>query len=83
MVMDQSVVWKTVADTVWGDGNACIAGDNSFYAKQGNLTAESEAERHKRWNVRHDFNIQQAWKGLEIESKIDWFGDVGGFVKAP
>jgi hypothetical protein len=34
MVMDPSVMWKTVADTVWGEGNACIAGNNSFIGKQ-------------------------------------------------
>jgi hypothetical protein len=80
MVLDQSVVWKTVADTVWGDGNACIAGDNSFSAKQGNLTAESDARRHKTWSVRHDFDIEEAWKGLEVETNIDWFGGIGGYV---
>lgn len=30
MVVDQSAVWRTVADTVWGKGNACVAGDNNF-----------------------------------------------------
>jgi hypothetical protein len=73
MVLDQSVVWKTVADTVWGEGNACIAGDNSFSYKQGNLTAESEERRHKMWSVRDDFDIEEAWRGLQVETNIDWF----------
>jgi hypothetical protein len=80
MVMDQSVVWRTVADTVWGQGNACIAGDNSFSAKQGNLTAESDARRHKMWSVRHDFDIEEAWKGLEVEADMDWSGGSGDCV---
>jgi hypothetical protein len=80
MVMDQSVVWKTVADTVWGPGNACIAGDSSFSAKQGNLTAESDAKRQKMWDVRHDFDIEEAWQGLKVETNMDWFGGSGDCV---
>jgi hypothetical protein len=80
MALDQSVVWKTVADTVWGEGNACIAGDNSFSSKQGNLTAENEAGRQKVWSVRHDFDIEEARKGLEVETDNDWFGRSGDCV---
>ncbi|KAI4849074.1 hypothetical protein E4T44_03567 [Aureobasidium sp. EXF-8845] len=80
MVMDQSVVWKTVADTVWGEGNACVAGDDSFSNKQGNLTAESGERRHKMWDVRHDFNIEEAWKGLKVETNMNWFGGSGDCV---
>jgi hypothetical protein len=82
MVMDPSVMWKTVADTVWGEGNACIAGNNSFIGKQGDVTAESEAGKQKMWSVRHDFDINEAWKGLEIETDSDWFGGIGGYVMA-
>jgi hypothetical protein len=73
-------VWKTVADTVWGPGNACIAGDSSFSAKQGNLTAESDAKRQKMWDVRHDFDIEEAWQGLKVETNMDWFGGSGDCV---
>jgi hypothetical protein len=83
MVLDRSVVWKTVADTVWGEGNACIAGDNSFYGKQGNLTAESQERSHKMWSVRDDFDIEEAWKGLEVETDIDWFFGKGDCLMAP
>lgn len=83
MVMDQSAMWKTVADTVWGDGTACIIGDNSFSGRQGNLTAESEAGKQKIWNLRPDFDIRGAWKGLEVETDSDWFGPLGGYVRAP
>jgi hypothetical protein len=82
MVMDPSVVWKTVAETVWGRGNACIAGNNSIIGKQGNTTAVGDASKRKMWIVRHDFDIKEAWKGLEVETDSDWFGLMGGYVKA-
>jgi hypothetical protein len=83
MVLDQSVVWKIVADTVWGEGNACIAGENSFSGPQSNLTAEGETGRQRLWSVRHDFDIEEAWRGLEVESKIDWFDRDGDCVTLP
>jgi hypothetical protein len=83
MVLDQSVVWKTVADTVWGEGNACIAGENSFSGMQSNITAGVAAERHKMWSIRDDFDIEEAWRGLEVETKIDWFDRDGDCVILP
>jgi hypothetical protein len=80
MVMDQSAVWKTVADTVWGKGDACVAGDGSFTGKQGNITAETEATRQKLWSVRQDFDVNEAWEGLKVETDRDWFGSLGGYV---
>jgi len=80
MVMDQSAVWKTVADTVWGDGNACIASDDSFSGRQGNITAGSEAKRPKVWSVRPDFDINEAREGLSVETYSDWSGGHGDCV---
>ncbi|KAI4762185.1 hypothetical protein E4T52_05626 [Aureobasidium sp. EXF-3400] len=78
MVMDPSAVWKTVADSVWGDGNACIDDINS--GKQGNITAEGEMGGQKVWSVRNDFDIEEAWKGLQVETDRDWFGVHGDYV---
>lgn len=77
MVIDQSVVWKTVADTVWGQGTFCIASDNSFPGTQRNLTAESEAGRQEIWSVRPDFDIKEAWEGLKVETGRNWYGAIG------
>ena len=80
MVMDQSAVWKTVADTVWGHGNACVAGDDSFSDRQGNNTAESDGRRPKVWSVRPDFDIKEAWEGLKVETDSYWFGNGDCFM---
>lgn len=81
MVMDQSAVWKTVADTVWGEGAACIASDNSFTGTQRNVTTGSEAGRQRMWSIRPDFDIKEAWEGLKVETDRDWFGAIGKVVR--
>ena len=62
MVVDETAVWKTVADTVWGSGDACVAGSNDFY---GNKTKRSLGES-KRHAVRRDLDIQALYESLNI-----------------
>lgn len=86
MVLDQSAVWKTVADTVWGKGNACIAGSNEFYGgKEGGDVADvGEAEEKQRvWDVRDGFDVEEAWRGLEVKTEEQWDRHEGDFVMYP
>jgi hypothetical protein len=32
------------------------------------------------WDVRHDFDIEEAWQGLKVETNMDWFGGSGDCV---
>lgn len=85
MVLDQSAVWKTVADTVWGKGNACIAGSNNFYGgKEGEDAGVGEAEKeHKVWDVRDDYDVEEAWRGLEVKTEEQWDRHKGDCVMYP
>ncbi|KAG9949365.1 hypothetical protein KCU85_g4440, partial [Aureobasidium melanogenum] len=88
MVLDQSVVWKTVADTVWGRGNACVVGDNDFYGnKEGGDDADvgdgEEGQEQRVWDVSEGFDVEGAWKGLEVETEHYWGHDKGDCVVYP
>ncbi|KAH0361296.1 hypothetical protein KCU65_g8802, partial [Aureobasidium melanogenum] len=85
MVLDQSVVWKTVADTVWGRGNACVVGDNNFYGdKEGdNADVGEEGQEQKVWDVSEGFDVEEAWRGLEVETENQWDHDKGDCVVYP
>ncbi|THX69190.1 hypothetical protein D6D08_06082 [Aureobasidium pullulans] len=65
MVVDQSAVWRTVADTVWGQSDACVAGSNAFY---GNKT-KRDASMTRVHGVRRDIDIEQAYKGLDVHTE--------------
>ncbi|KAI5237072.1 hypothetical protein E4T43_08175 [Aureobasidium subglaciale] len=64
MVVDQSAVWRTVADTVWGGGNACVAGSDSFY---GNKT-KRDGGVMRMHGIRRDVDVEAAWKGLSVHT---------------
>lgn len=64
MVVDQSAVWRSVADTVWGQGNACVAGSNAFYGNK-QKRAVPVKSMHR---MRMDMDIGEAWKGLEVRT---------------
>ncbi|KAH0142347.1 hypothetical protein KCU67_g14078, partial [Aureobasidium melanogenum] len=87
MVLDQSAVWKTVADTVWGKGNACVAGDNNFYGDKeggdGSADGGDQGQRHTVWDVSDRFDVQEAWRGLEVETEHHWDHDRGDCVMYP
>ncbi|KAH0396556.1 hypothetical protein KCU89_g9187, partial [Aureobasidium melanogenum] len=87
MVLDQSAVWKTVADTVWGKGNACVAGDNNFYGDReggdGSADGGDQGQRYTVWDVSDGFDAQEAWRGLEVETEHQWDHDRGDCVMYP
>ncbi|KAI5251812.1 hypothetical protein E4T42_03942, partial [Aureobasidium subglaciale] len=76
MVVDQAAVWKTVADTVWGRGNACVGGDNRFYGPRefevGTAGTDNVMAVQRVHGIRADFDIEEAWKGLEVETEEVW-----------
>lgn len=52
MVVSEEAVWKTVADTVWGGQDACVAGSNDFYWNgTKRMTKRQEWKRHSARNV--------------------------------
>jgi hypothetical protein len=65
MVVDQSAVWRTVADTVWGDADACVAGSNDFY---GNKTKRNAGVKGRVQNIRKDIDVEAIWKGLDVQT---------------
>lgn len=71
MVLDQSAVWKTVADTVWGRGNACVVGNNNFYGgkdRQGAGVGGQE-EENRVWDVSGGFDYENAWRALDVRTE--------------
>jgi hypothetical protein len=64
MVVDQSAVWRTVADTVWGQGDACVAGSNEFYGKK----AKRDVSVNRVHEIRRDLDAEEAWKGLNVHT---------------
>ncbi|KAI4723587.1 hypothetical protein E4T48_00085 [Aureobasidium sp. EXF-10727] len=76
MVVDQAAVWKTVADTVWGKANACIAGSDHFYGNKdmrgGGKTPSLPGEGYRVWGVRSDFDVEGAWEALEVQHTPEW-----------
>lgn len=85
MVLDQSAVWRTVADTVWGKGNACIAGSSNFYGgKEGENAGIGGGEQEQRvWDVRDGFDVEEAWRGLEVKTEEQWDHHKGDCVMYP
>lgn len=73
MVIDETAVWKTVADTVWGSGDACVAGSNDFY---GNST--SSAKRSvggKQHGIRRDLNVEEHFAAFGVRTGATLGGD--------
>lgn len=64
MVVDQSAVWRTVADTVWGQGDACVAGSNEFYGNK----AKRDVGVNRVHGIRRHVDVEQAWKGLSVHT---------------
>ncbi|KAK5999779.1 hypothetical protein QM012_005185 [Aureobasidium pullulans] len=87
MVLDQSAVWKTVADTVWGKGNACVAGNNNFYGdkkgKGGDADIGEGEVENRVWDVRDGFDMEAAWRGLEVKTENQWENHRGDCVMYP
>ena len=63
MVIDETAVWKTVADTVWNGGDACVAGSNAFY---GNVTNKRSISPRRKQSVRRDIDVDALWASLEV-----------------
>ncbi|KAL1304447.1 hypothetical protein AAFC00_003443 [Neodothiora populina] len=77
MVVDETVVWKTVADTVWKGGNACVAGSNDFYGSNSTVAKrrsgsgmglEKKKKKKKKHAVRRDVDVQALWDSLDVET---------------
>lgn len=64
MVVDETAVWMTVADTTWGGSNACVAGSNDLYNKKRSVAAAAQ-EMHR---VRRDVNVAEIWGSLSAEA---------------
>jgi hypothetical protein len=64
MVVDQSAVWRTVADTVWGQGDACVAGSNEFYGKK----IKRDVGVSRVHEIRRDVDVEEAWRGLNVHT---------------
>jgi len=62
MVVDETAVWKTVADTVWGSGDACVAGSNDFYGKKD----KRDVKQTKKHAVRRDIDVEALYASLDI-----------------
>ena len=62
MVVDETAVWKTVADTVWGSGDACVAGSNDFYGKKD----KRDVKQAKKHAVRRDIDVEALYASLDI-----------------
>lgn len=75
MVVDQTAVWKTVADAAWGDGGGCVAG-----GLQGGGAGYGGGEKGKRemggksstkmHGVRKDVDISEHFAGMKL--RTDW-----------
>lgn len=72
MVIDETAVWKTVADTVWNGIDACVAGSNAFY---GNATAKRSVLPRKQHGIRRDIDVEELWAGLSVETTTSHSGD--------
>ncbi|GAB7347877.1 hypothetical protein MBLNU459_g5404t1 [Dothideomycetes sp. NU459] len=73
MVVDETAVWKTVADTVWNGADACVAGSNAFYANA--TTKRSVQPKSKKHAVRRDVDVSELWNGLGVST-----GSSGGIT---
>lgn len=65
MVVDETAVWRTVADTVWNGADACVAGSNAFYT---NATAKRGVKPMRKHKVRRDVDVAELWAGLEVST---------------
>jgi len=70
MVVDETAVWKTIADTVWGDVDACIAGNDGFYGGgSGNgTTMRRRRRRDTGRKVRREQDAQVFWDSFGVSS---------------
>ncbi|KAF2148077.1 hypothetical protein K461DRAFT_233506 [Myriangium duriaei CBS 260.36] len=76
MVVDQSVVWRTVADTVWGNSNACVAGSNRFYRKKKcwycrAFVKDNEDNIKARTAISKDIELQPILDSFAIETRSE------------
>jgi hypothetical protein len=67
MIVDQSAVWKSVADSVWGNVDHCVAGSNGFY-DMFERSAPAQGQKHK---VSKNLNIAKHWQGLGVTTGPD------------
>jgi hypothetical protein len=65
MVVDQSAVWRTVADTVWGGGDACVAGSNEFY---GEKKRKRDVGMRRMHGIRRDMDVEEVRRGLSVHT---------------
>lgn len=73
MVVDETSVWKTVADVVW-NGGACVAGSATY----GNGTAARKRDvlNKKGWGgVRRGLDVSAAWESLDVQTGRGHSGD--------
>ncbi|KAK4987459.1 hypothetical protein LTR50_004591 [Elasticomyces elasticus] len=75
MVVDETAVWKTVADTVWNGKSACVAGSNNFYGTASKRSIGGGWKKRGSLKKR-TADIDELWKGMEVETDIsDLAGD--------
>lgn len=70
MVLDETAVWKTVADSVWGGGagNACVAGSlsASHSAKRSEDDVEMEPKKRELHYARRDVDYDAILDSFEV-----------------
>ncbi|KAF2158162.1 hypothetical protein K461DRAFT_290408 [Myriangium duriaei CBS 260.36] len=71
MVIDQSAVWRSVYDTVWGGENSCVAGGIGGNKTQGGYGKRSMAKRHVRsQNVQLEAILESFSVETENEGRV-------------
>ncbi|KAF2156323.1 hypothetical protein K461DRAFT_326546 [Myriangium duriaei CBS 260.36] len=73
MLIDQSVVWRTVADTAWGNKAACVAVDNSnrgrSFSHATHDTTTSSFSNETRAEISDNIKLQSILDSFSIETK--------------
>ena len=81
MVIDETAVWKTVADSVWNGNSACVAG-SAVYGNATTATIAASSKRdvmaggqQKRHAVRRDLDREEILGSFEVSSGRTKGGD--------
>ncbi|PNS15459.1 hypothetical protein CAC42_718 [Sphaceloma murrayae] len=68
MVVDQSEVWRAVADSVWGGDSACVAGDVAVGNGTQTTTRKQRRSVGKR-NVAGNVDVEGIWRSFDLETE--------------
>ncbi|EME77659.1 uncharacterized protein MYCFIDRAFT_44917, partial [Pseudocercospora fijiensis CIRAD86] len=77
MAVDQTAVWKTVADTAWRGADHCIAGSMKKAPAYGGNPPKRDLRKRQQHQVRSDLDINEHHLALR-EVWTDRFGDTHG-----